>query len=98
MGQPPNSDSCWHLFPVLVEPARKADFVRWLQLHDVGCAEHYPHLIPEQPAMREVEFEQADNLDTARRVCRSEVSLPIHPYLTPEEVGRVVEVCNAWEG
>jgi dTDP-4-amino-4,6-dideoxygalactose transaminase len=98
MGAPPDSNSCCHLFSVLVEPARKPDFMKWLQSHDIGCAEHYPIAIPDQPAMAGIEFQVVGNLDTARRICRSEVSLPIHPYLAPEEVARVVEVCNAWRG
>jgi dTDP-4-amino-4,6-dideoxygalactose transaminase len=95
MGTPPDSKSCWHLFPVLVEAARKLDFMRWLQSHDIACAEHYPIVIPEQPAMTGIEFHVVGNLDTARHICRSEVSLPIHPYLTSDEVAQVVEVCNA---
>jgi dTDP-3-amino-3,4,6-trideoxy-alpha-D-glucose transaminase len=98
MGVPSNSDSSCHLFPVLVEPSRKPDFMRWLQSHDVGCAEHYPILLPEQPAMTGVEFETVGDLDMARRICRSEVSLPVHPYLTHEEIAQVVDVCNAWRG
>jgi dTDP-4-amino-4,6-dideoxygalactose transaminase len=98
MGAPPDSQSCHHLFPVLVEPARKQDFMGWLQSHDIACAEHYPIVIPEQPAMVDIEFQVVGNLDTARRICRSEVSLPIHPYLSAEEVARVAEVCNAWRG
>ncbi len=33
---------------------------------------------------------------TARRICASEVSLPIHPYLTDQEVARVIDAVNAW--
>ncbi len=98
MGVPSHSDSSCHLFPVLVESSRKQDFMRWLQSHDVGCAEHYPILLPEQPAMTGADFETVGNLEMARRICRSEVSLPIHPYLTADEITRVVDVCNAWSG
>jgi dTDP-3-amino-3,4,6-trideoxy-alpha-D-glucose transaminase len=72
--------------------------MKWLQEHEIGCGEHYPIALPDQPAMASVEFHAAGPLDKARWLCRSEVSLPIHPYLTEAEVERVTEVCNAWRG
>jgi dTDP-3-amino-3,4,6-trideoxy-alpha-D-glucose transaminase len=95
-GSPPSSNSTWHLFPVLVDAAHKQNFMTWLQTNEIGCGEHYPIPIPDQPAMKQVEFYQVGDLSTARRLCASEVSLPIHPYLTNEEVARVIEVCNRW--
>jgi dTDP-4-amino-4,6-dideoxygalactose transaminase len=32
----------------------------------------------------------------ARQICASEISLPIHPYLTDEEVARVIDAVNAF--
>lgn len=98
MGAPRGSDSCWHLFPVLVEGGRKTDFMNWLGSQGVGCGEHYPCAIPDQPAMKGVAFESAGPLEIARRICRSQVSLPVHPYLTDSDLGRVIEACNAWRG
>jgi len=37
--------------------------------------EHYPCAIPDQPAMAAGPFESVGALETARRICRSEVSL-----------------------
>jgi dTDP-3-amino-3,4,6-trideoxy-alpha-D-glucose transaminase len=96
MGAPEGSDSCWHLFPVLTEEDRKAGFMAWLQSQGIAFGEHYPCAIPDQPAMAGVPFESAGPLDTARRICRSQVSLPIHPYLNEDEIGRVIGACNAW--
>lgn len=95
-GSPPGSDSCWHLFPVYVE--RKERLMNWLRQHGVTCGEHYPALITEQPAMAAVSFEVFGELATAARIARREVSLPIHPYLTNEEVAHVVDACNSWRG
>ena len=36
--------------------------------------------------MSDIEFHVAGSLDTARRLCQSEVSLPMHPYLMADEV------------
>jgi len=97
-GAPAGSQSCWHLFPVLVDPARKPDFLAWLTAHEIGFGEHYPILIPDQPAMAGVRFEVIGDLTVAQRICRSEVSLPIHPYLQDSEAARVIDVCNQWPG
>jgi dTDP-4-amino-4,6-dideoxygalactose transaminase len=95
---PPGARSSWHLFPVWVEPERKADFMRWLNGNGIGCAEHYPIPIPEQPVMAGVPFEMATEIPNARALCRSEVTLPVHPYLAEAEVSQVIEACNAWTG
>jgi dTDP-3-amino-3,4,6-trideoxy-alpha-D-glucose transaminase len=97
-GAPAGSHSCWHLFPVLVDPARKQDFMAWLSGQGVGCGEHYPIAIPDQPAMAGVKYEVIGSLATAQRICRSEVSLPIHPYLQDAEIARVIDACNQWPG
>ena len=95
-GAPAGSHSCWHLFPVLVDPDRKRDFMSWLAARGIASGEHYPISIPDQPAMREVQFEVIGDLPTAHRICRSEVSLPIHPYLLDNEVAQVIDACNQW--
>jgi len=95
---PAGSDSAWHLFPVRVDPNRKDDFIHCLRGDGVGCGEHYPVAIPDQKALQGVPYELLDDCTTARAISRSEVSLPIHPYLTGEEVERVIDVCNRWRG
>jgi dTDP-4-amino-4,6-dideoxygalactose transaminase len=97
MGAPAGSDSCWHLFPVMVEADRKGGFMAWLNAQGVSCAEHYPIPIPEQRALDGVPFESIGELPVARRICRSEISLPIHPYLTDIEIEQVITACNEWQ-
>jgi dTDP-4-amino-4,6-dideoxygalactose transaminase len=46
--------------------------------------------------MREIRHECRGEPHTARAICLSEVSLPIHPYLTDAEAGFVIETVNAW--
>lgn len=97
-GAPPGSNSCWHLFPVQVDPARKPGFLCWMHASGVTCGEHYPVLIPEQSAMANTAFEIAGELSRAARTARSEVTLPVHAYLREEEISRVIDACNAWTG
>ncbi len=90
------SSSCHHLFPVLVPPARKGEFIAFLKARGIQAGEHYPIPIMEQPALFGVSHEVVGDCAVARRICRSEVSLPIHPYLRDEEVSLVVDACNSW--
>jgi dTDP-4-amino-4,6-dideoxygalactose transaminase len=92
------SDSVWHLFPVRVDPNRKEVFMQYVRDCGIVCAEHYPTAIPDQKALRGVPHELAGDCATARAIARSEVTLPIHPYLADEEVERVVDCCNHWRG
>jgi dTDP-3-amino-3,4,6-trideoxy-alpha-D-glucose transaminase len=94
---PAQSHSCWHLFPVLVHAEHKHAFMNDLKSRGVLTGEHYPQAIPDQEAMATVPFEiAASGIEQARRFCRSEVSLPIHPYLLEQEVSAVIETVNRW--
>jgi dTDP-3-amino-3,4,6-trideoxy-alpha-D-glucose transaminase len=95
-GAPEGSQSSWHLFPIHVAPSRRAELIEHLKACGIGAGIHYPTAIPDQPAMSSVKFEMADPCALARQICASEVSLPIHPYLTDEEVDRVVDAVNAF--
>jgi dTDP-4-amino-4,6-dideoxygalactose transaminase len=70
---------------VWVDPARRNGF----------GAIHYPIAIPDQKALRDVPFEAPDGYENARRLCASEVSLPVHPYFTDGEVAEVIAAVNA---
>ena len=95
-GAPEGSESSWHLFPVLVAPDRKLAFMEHLKAAGITPGEHYPAIIPDQPVMAHAAFEFADDCRDARRFAASEVSLPIHPYLTDDETARVIAAVNAW--
>jgi dTDP-3-amino-3,4,6-trideoxy-alpha-D-glucose transaminase len=92
----PGSQPSWHLFPVFVEAARREHFLAHLKNAGIGTGIHYPVAIPDQPAMRQVPFETADDCAVARRLCATEVSIPIHPYLSDDEVERVAGAVNSW--
>ena len=95
---PEGAEPCWHLFPVRVPAGRRTSFEAWLKERQIATGNHYPTAIPDQPAMRTAAFEAPHGIESARRFCASEVSLPIHPYLLDDEVGGVVEAVNAWKG
>lgn len=98
LGAPPRSHSCFHLFPVVVDPDRKRQFIDHLKKNSISSGEHYPILIPDQKAMHGVRFEIIGDCRHSRAIAAGEVSLPIHPYMTGDEVEAVIAACNAWEG
>lgn len=91
-GTPPSG--CWHLFPVYT--AHKASFIAHLRERRIGYGEHYPRVIPDQPAMQNVNYIVHGDVPNARRVAEQEVSLPIHPYMSDNEVDRVLEAIDEW--
>jgi dTDP-3-amino-3,4,6-trideoxy-alpha-D-glucose transaminase len=93
---PAGSESVYHLFPILAPEGRKREFLAYMRAQGIVCGEHYPLTIPDQPAMGQATYELATRLDRARQIASREVSLPVHPYLTKEEVGCVVQACNGW--
>ena len=96
-GAPAGSESVWHLFPVLVEPGSKPAFLSHLKTNGIEAAEHFPVALLDQPVMAGVAWEGPTELVNARRFCGSEVSLPLHPFLTDEECDRVIDACNKWQ-
>jgi dTDP-3-amino-3,4,6-trideoxy-alpha-D-glucose transaminase len=91
-GAPAGSDSCWHLFPVLAG----AGFIEHMRAREIAVEQHYPTPAMDQPVMQGIPYECFWTLERTRRLCQSEVSLPIHPYLMDEEVAAVIEACNSW--
>jgi dTDP-3-amino-3,4,6-trideoxy-alpha-D-glucose transaminase len=94
---PPDADSCWHLFPLLVAGERRQGFIDHLRRCGVETAVHYPRLITEQRALLDHgRFEIVGTLERARRFAAGEVSLPIHPFLADDEIAHVIAACNQW--
>ena len=87
----------WHLFPVRLAAGEKAGFIAALRAAGILTGEHYPVLIPDQDAMRDVSFACYGDLGRARRLAEEEVSLPIHPYMRDAEVGAVLRAVEKWE-
>lgn len=94
---PDGSDSVWHLFPVLVE--NREAFRAHLKSRGVSTGLHYPMLISAQNALVEagLSLSPEGTFAQAERFARTEVSLPLHPYLSDDEVARVIDACNTWQ-
>ncbi len=96
--EPEGSDPCWHLFPILVRGTERRSLVEHLRRAGIASGCHYPTLIPDQPAWNgTARCLVARPLPRAAAFVRDEISLPIHPFLRPDEVSAVVHACNCWE-
>jgi dTDP-3-amino-3,4,6-trideoxy-alpha-D-glucose transaminase len=94
---PAASESVWHLFPVLVDPARKPEAIDYFKSKGVAVGEHYPLALIEQKAMEPyLEKSGGSTCEKAKAFCHSEISLPVHPYLTDPEIQQVIDVANGW--
>lgn len=98
---PSGSTSVWHLYPVVVaDPERRDALLAHLREAGIGASVHYPLLITDQAAL--VAAAGAPDvrgpLTTARRLASCEVSLPISPFLSDDDIDHVVAVCNGWRG
>jgi len=89
------NEPAWHLFPVRVTGDRDA-FRAHLEAEGIESGMHFPVLIPDQPALAEATFEVAGSLERAQGWALHQVSLPIHPQLSDDDVSRVVSACNRW--
>ncbi|WP_157994792.1 DegT/DnrJ/EryC1/StrS family aminotransferase [Paracoccus tegillarcae] len=96
---PDHDGSVWHLFPVLVKADRRDNFLAHLQADGIQVGLHYPILISDQRAMTDRGSPLVSgSLEQARQFATQEASLPIHPYLTDDEIGHVISSVNKWAG
>jgi dTDP-4-amino-4,6-dideoxygalactose transaminase len=98
LAPPAASAPVWHLFPAFVAPGAREGFQRFLDGRGVQTAIHYPRLTSDQEALESVPHQAPLPLENARRLAMSEVSLPIHPYLTDTEADTIIAAVNDWPG
>lgn len=87
----------WHLFPVLATEGSRDQLRNHLESCGIMSGIHYPRIISEQTALAEGSWRNAVEPVNARRFAQSELSLPIHPFLTETEVDAVIAACNEWK-
>lgn len=78
----------FHIYPVLVE--ERCAFVEHLAKQGIMTNVHYPVPIMEQGAYIEDEG-QIINYPVTERICKQEVSLPLYPGMTEEQIQWVIK-------
>lgn len=92
--RPTGGRSANHLFAIEVMEGPAEAAARGFAAAGVAVGRHYPVLCADQPACADA-GETVGELLVARRLAARELSLPIHPYLTDEEVEHVIATCAA---
>jgi dTDP-4-amino-4,6-dideoxygalactose transaminase len=87
----PESPCIYHLFPVRTQ--NRDELARFLREAGVATGFHYPHALVDQPPLPELHDSRAPN---ARAWAAEELSLPIFPEQTEEEVDAVIDRVNGF--
>lgn len=93
----PDAQNVYHLFPILVGGGKRDVLHDYLEQHGVGTMIHYP--IPphhQECYAREAWNTPRHSLPITEQLAAEELSLPIGPSITEEEVAYVVETLNTF--
>jgi dTDP-4-amino-4,6-dideoxygalactose transaminase len=88
----PDENNVYHLFPVLCE--RRDELQAYLKENSIQTIIHYP--IPPHKQECYKEWNEL-SFPIAEQIHAEELSLPMSPVMTEEEVERVIEVVNAFK-
>lgn len=83
----------FHIYPVLCQ--NRHLFISYLEDHGISTNVHYPTPIPCQKAYEEMNVDMAE-YPVTERICAEEVSLPLYPGMTPDEIQYVIDVVNQY--
>lgn len=81
----------FHIYPVLT--SKREDFIQFLQKRGIMTNVHYPIPLMEQGAYKELN-ERTGWYPVTEKICAQEVSLPLYPGMTEEEIEWVVKCVN----
>lgn len=82
----------FHVFPVFTE--RRDEFQQYLKDHEIGTIIHYP--IPPHKQAAYKEWNDC-SYPVTEKVHATELSLPMSPTMTDEQVEYVIDVINEWK-
>ena len=94
-----DENNVYHLFPIIVKDGKRDALHDYLAEKGIGTVIHYPIA----PHKQECYAKEAWNvpqlsLPITEMLADSELSLPIGPCMTQEQVKYVVDVINEWQG
>ena len=92
----PGAHHVYHLY--VIRTVHRDRLQKHLSGSDVITLVHYPQPVHLQPAYRERVPVAPGGLPVTEQVCREILSLPMHPYLSDEDVAEVCEALLSFEG
>src|SRR3546814_10277427 len=86
--------SSWAQYTIEVDPAHRDAVAAGLKARGIPTAVYYPRPLHLQTAYRDLGFAPG-SFPNAEFAAASVLSLPMHPYLSDEQIDRVVEAVRA---
>ena len=93
----PDEQNTYHLFPILVGEGKRDALHDYLEQNGIGTVCHYPIAPHRQECYAQAEWNTPQlSLPITERLANEELSLPIGPAITLEDVAQVVDLINAF--
>lgn len=94
----PDEENVYHVFPIIVSGKGNRNRLRdYLAEHNIDTICHYPIAPHKQECYSKVLWNTPQlSLPITERLADEELSLPISPCMTKEQIEYVVEVVNGW--
>ena len=92
-GEAPDRRHVYHIFGVLHEERDRLQ--AWLGEHSVQTGIHYPIPVHLQQAYAQLGYGKGD-LPITEHIAARELSLPMYPELSDDDIGRVADLVNAF--
>lgn len=90
-----DDENVYHLFPILVADNKRNELQQYLDENGVGTVCHYPIPPHLQECYKEADWNKPTlELPITERLANEELSLPIGPVITMEEVAKIVDLIN----
>lgn len=83
--------SVYHAYTIRTE--RRDDLVRYLQSKEIGSMMYYPVPMHLQPVYKNLGYSHGD-YPNAEKAAHEVLSIPVHPYLSDDQVGYVIDSIN----
>ena len=94
----PDDQNAYHLFPILVGEGKRDALHDYLDKNGVGTVCHYPIAPHKQECYAKESWNNPQlNMAITERLAGEELSLPIGPTITIEEVAQVVKLINQFK-
>ena len=94
----PDEQNAYHLFPILVADGKRDALHDYLEENGAGTVIHYPIAPHNQECYAKAEWNTPQlSLPITERIADEELSLPIGPAITIEEVSHIVELINQFK-
>ena len=93
-----DAQNVYHLFPIIVKDGKRDSLHDYLGERGIGTVIHYPIAPHKQECYAREEWNIPQlSLPITEMLADSELSLPISPCLSPEQVRYVVDAINEFE-